>query len=173
MDFNLRLNCFADDKSLFSVVSNINNSSEELNRDLILINNWAFQWKMSFNPDPNKQAAEVIFSHKRNPPLHPVISFNNSPVVSVPFQKQLGLILDRKLYFDHHLKDKISKANKGIGLIRRLYNFLPRRALVKIYKSYIRPHLDYGDMIYNQPHKESFIQKIRHALHEKDCHQKP
>ena len=91
---------FADDTSLFSVVSNINNSHEELNRDLILIiNNWAFQWKMSFNPDSNKQAAEVIFSHKRNPPLHPVISFNNSPVVSVAFQKHLGLILDRKLNF--------------------------------------------------------------------------
>ena len=69
------------------------------------------------------------------------------------------------LTFDHHLKDKISKANKGIGLIRRLYNFLPCKALVNIYKSYVRPHLDYGDMIYDQPHNDSFIQKIESVLY--------
>ena len=30
--------------------------------DLELINNWAFQWKMQFNPDRNKQAQELYFS---------------------------------------------------------------------------------------------------------------
>ena len=56
---------FADDTCIFSTVSNIKKSSEDLNRDLTTINNWAFQWKMNFNPDPTKQATEVIFSRKK------------------------------------------------------------------------------------------------------------
>ena len=45
------------------------------------MNKWAFQWKMSFNPDPNKQAQEVIFSRKRNKPNHPSLNFNNTVVI--------------------------------------------------------------------------------------------
>ena len=115
---------------------------------------------MSFNPDPNKQAAEFIFSRKRIQSNHPGLVFNNSPVISLDFQKHLGLILDRRLNFNHHLKENISKANKEIGLIRRLYHNLPRKSLLIIYKSFIRPHLDYADVIYHQPHNESFTNKI-------------
>ena len=46
---------FADNTSLFSKVHDINKSVSELNADLEKINNWAYQWKMQFNPDPNKQ----------------------------------------------------------------------------------------------------------------------
>ena len=52
---------FADDSSLFSIVRDPLISTEELNHDLKLINKWAFQWKMSFNPDPTKPAEEIIF----------------------------------------------------------------------------------------------------------------
>ena len=52
---------FADDTSLFSKVLDVNKSVIELNADLEKINQWAYQWKMQFNPDPNKQANEVIF----------------------------------------------------------------------------------------------------------------
>ena len=55
---------FADDTSLFSVVHNMNASTSNLNNDLNKIKNWSIQWKMNFNPDPNKQAQEVIFSRK-------------------------------------------------------------------------------------------------------------
>ena len=55
---------FADDTSLFSKVLDVNKSVNELNSDLGRINQWAYQWKMQFNPDPKKQANEVIFSHK-------------------------------------------------------------------------------------------------------------
>ena len=151
---------FADDTSIFSTVGNVNKSSTELNLDLQKINKWAFEWKMAFNPDPNKQATEVIFSHKTKPINHPQLYFNGAPVVSLPIQKHLGLFLDKKLSFDHHLNEKVSKAYKGISLIKRLYRYLPRKSLLCIYKSFIRPHLDYADVIYDQPHNESFCSKI-------------
>ena len=68
--------------------------------------------------------------------------------------------LDEKLNFNHHVKEKITKANKGIGVIKKLSNTLPRDALLTIYKSFVRPHLDYGDIIYDQPQNESFCNKL-------------
>ena len=53
---------FADDISLFSKVYGIHKSASNLNDDLDKISYWAYQWKMQFNPDLNKQANEVIFS---------------------------------------------------------------------------------------------------------------
>ena len=111
-------------------------------------------------PDPNKQATEVVFSRRRKPDNHPALYFNDAPVTTAPFQKHLGLFLDKKLTFGHHLNEKISKANKGIGLIKRLYSYLPRKSLLNIYKSFIRPHLDYGDVIYDQPHNDTFCRMI-------------
>ena len=52
---------FADDTSLFSVVRDLNTSANEINDNLKKIEAWAHQWKMSFNPDPLKQAQGVIF----------------------------------------------------------------------------------------------------------------
>ena len=70
---------FADDTSVFSIV-HISLSSLQLNDDLIKISNWAYQWKMSFNPKDTKQAQEVVFSLKRQKVTHPTVYFNNSPV---------------------------------------------------------------------------------------------
>ena len=51
---------FADDTSLFSVIHDVDASANELNNDLYQINKWAFQWKMSFNPDSSKQAKKLF-----------------------------------------------------------------------------------------------------------------
>ena len=115
---------------------------------------------MSFNPDLSKQAQEMIFSWKASRIDHPVVTFNNSPIAHTPCHKYLGLYLDERLIFSHHIKDKISKACKGIGIIRKLHYILPRHSLLTIYKSFIRPHLDYGDIIYDQPNNQAFSNKL-------------
>ena len=106
------------------------------------ISNWAFQWKMRFNPDPNKQAQEVIFSRKINKINHPPLYFNENLVKLSSTQKHLGMILDTKLDFSLHLKNVQNKVNKTIGLLRKLQDTLPRTLLITIFKSFIRPHLD-------------------------------
>ena len=115
---------------------------------------------MAFNPDLSKQAKEIVFSRKTHKISHPKLNFNNSPVVQGICQKDLGLYLDKKLNFSHHIKEKISKAYRGIGVIKKLQNFLPRQSLLTIYKSFIRPHLDYGDVVYDQRHNETFCSKL-------------
>ena len=151
---------FADDTSLFSVVHDKNTSAKELNNDLRKISNWAYQWKMSFNPDPLKQAQEVIFSCKMTKTNHLTLIFNGNPVHQVALQKHLGMFLDCKLNFEEHLKTIVNKINKTIGLLCKFQNFLPRKSLLTIYKSFIRPHLDYGDIIYDQSFNTSFHQRL-------------
>ena len=104
---------------------------------------------MSYNPDLNKQAQEVIFSRKLKKVCHPPLRFNNN-VSQASSQKHLGLRLDNRLTFDDHLTSVSNKISKTIGLLWKLQNILPRPAFLTIYKSFIRPHLDYDDIIYDQ-----------------------
>ena len=151
---------FDDDTSLFSTVYNLSESAKLLNNDLKKILEWAFKWKMLFNPDITKQAKEVIFSRKNTKTDHRTVFFNEVPVAHTPCQKHLGMHLDEKLNFQTHIKKKITKANKGIGIIRKLAHVLPRKSVITIYKSFVRPHIDYGDIIYDQPNNDSFCNMI-------------
>ena len=141
-------------------MNDANKSFENLKNDLCIISNWAYQWKISFNPDRSKQAQEVIFSRKTSIQSHLVLTFDNCPVIKTTHHKHLGLILDEKLNFKEHLKEKMSKAYKGIAVLRKLQNIIPRNSLLTICKSFIRPHTDYGDIIYHQPNNVSICQKI-------------
>ena len=78
---------FPDDTSLFPVIHDIDTSTNELNSDLYQINKWAFQWKMSFNPDPSKQAQEIIFRRKTKKISHPSLCFTNSIVSQTSYQE--------------------------------------------------------------------------------------
>ena len=151
---------FADDTSIFSVMKDRISASVTLNEDLYLISKWAYSWKMSLNPDPSKQATEIVFSKKRSDIQLPALRFNDNILRPTNSHKHLGMILDSKLNFNNHLSEKINKANKGIGIIRRLYKFLPRASLINIYKAFVRPHLDYGDIIYDNSSNATFSQMI-------------
>ena len=111
---------FADDTSLFSVVHDKNTSAKELNNDLRKISNWAYQWKMSFNSDPLKQAQEVLFSRKMAKTNHSTLIFNDNQVRQVASQKHLEMFLECKLNFEEHFKTIVNKINKTIGLLRKL-----------------------------------------------------
>ena len=151
---------FADDTSLFSVIHDVDASANELNNDLYQINKWAFQWKMSFNPDPSKQTQEIIFKRKTRKICHPSLRFNNSIVSRSPYQKHLGIFLDVRLTFEEHLKVITTKVNKTIGLLRKLQKTFPRPVLMTMYKAFVRPHLDYGDIIYDEAYNETFHQQL-------------
>ena len=87
---------------------------------------------------------------------HPSVYFNNIPVSLTSLHKHLGMLLDYKLSYEHHLKSVLNKVKKTIGLLRKFQQILPRQSLITIYKSFIRPHLDYGDIVYDRAFNESF-----------------
>ena len=150
---------FADDTSLFSVVHEIATSSCDLNYDLNRVREWAFQWKMSFNPKPSKQAQEVIFTRKLQKKDYLSLYSNDSSVKETCTQKHLGILLDFRLDFKEHWQSLLRKVNKTVALLRKFQNILRRSALLTIYKCFVRTHLDYGDIIYDQAFNNSFLQK--------------
>ena len=52
------------------------------------------------------------------------------------------------------------KISKTLGLLQKLHNLLPRSALITIYKAFVRPYLDYGDILYDQAYNMSFHHKL-------------
>ena len=137
---------FADDTSLFSTVYDPNMSADQLDKDLEKVSHWAYMenGKWYLIQTYLSKHKKLYFPEKLTN-KSPTTTFNAIPVDRTPYQKYLV---------------EISKANKGIGIIKRLSHTLPRKYLITIYKSFIRPHLDYCDVIYDQPNNESFCSKI-------------
>ena len=151
---------FADDTSLLSDTQNINTSANELNNDLDKINTCSLQWKMTFNADRSKLAQEVICSQKLKKINHLPLFLNNIQVSQSSSQKHFGIILDEQLTFYELLEMLTSKINKNIGLLQKLQNLLSRSTLRTIYKAFVRLHLDYGDIVYDETYNASFHDKF-------------
>ena len=127
-----------------------NDSNSQLNSDLAKISKWDFLTKIS---------KLQKFSNKRDKENYPLSQFNSTGVQIADSQKHLGLILDSILKFNDHIESKITKCNKIIGLMKKLSLTLSRKCSLTIYKSFVRPNLDYADKIYNKPLNESFKKK--------------
>ena len=68
--------------------------------------------------------------------------------------------LDTNLNFQEHFDNEISKSDKTIGLLCKLQAVSLHPSQVTIYKALIRPHLNYGDIIYDQAYKQPSHQKL-------------
>ena len=124
------------------------------------INNWAFQWKINFNTDPSKQGREVLFSRKLQKLSHPKLFFNNADVSQTNSQKYLEVVLDSKLTFQDHPDIVFTKVRKTIGLLHKVNSIIPRAGLVTNFKTFVWPHLDYDDVLYDQAFNSAFHNKL-------------
>ena len=108
---------------------------------------------MNFNPDPRKQAQELLFSWKTTSKPYPVLNINNNLFHQVQLRKHLGLFLDPKLSFEEHIQCILIKTWKIIGLIRKLEPIIPREALLTI-----------GDILYDRPFNESSQKSVQYNV---------
>ena len=107
-----------------------------------------------------QSSSRDVFSRKINKIDPPPLYFNQNLVKSSSTHKHLGMVLDTRLDFNLHLENVQNKVNKTIGLLRKLQNTLPITSLITILKSFIRPHLDYGEIIHDRAYNTSFHQNI-------------
>ena len=63
-------------------------------------------------------------------------------------EKDLGVIFNKYLSFDVHIQNSINKANSMIGIIRRTFTFIDGEIFTNLYKSLVRPHLEYGNIVW-------------------------
>ena len=97
--------------------------------------------------------------------LHPPLTFNNVDLSQIRFQKHLGMFFDFEISFNEHLETVLAKVNRGIPILSKLQSVLPKEALLAVYKSFIWPHFDYGDVIYDQSYYDSFHIKVESYQH--------
>ena len=71
--------------------------------------------------------------------------------------------MDEKLTFSDQVTSKLTSVNKLTSALRKIYHYMPRDSLVPIYKSFIRPNLDYTDVIFEKPSNATFSKGIEPA----------
>ena len=77
-------------------------------------------------------------------------------------EKDLGVIFDHNLKFDDHIQSKIKKANSMMGIIRRTYTYLDQNSFLLLFKSLVRPHLEYANQAWS-PHLKKHITSIENV----------
>ena len=141
---NIRL--FADDASLFIIVEDAITAAACLNNDLDKISQWAAKWLVTFNPSKTES---LLISRKTNKDRHPPIFMQNHKEVEVDSHKHLGVVLPSDCSWHQHIKHITDKAWNRINIMRKLKFKLHRKSLEIICIAFIRPLLEYGDIIWD------------------------
>ena len=145
---------FADDTTLFVDFSNERDAADKINTDLNRITKWADKWLVSFCP--SKTEALLVSLKKRiNPP--PPITFGNCAVAEVKSHKHLGVVLTQSSW-GNHIDDMIIKAGKRVDILALLMYRLDRNTLEILYKAFIRPVIEYGDILMSNMTDEQALQ---------------
>ena len=76
------------------------------------------------------------------------ISGERTVINTCNFEKDLGVTFDSNLIFDQHIQNSINKANKMIGIIKRTFMHMDKDIFSMLYKAFVRPHLEYGNIIW-------------------------
>ena len=107
---------------------------------------WSKQWVVDFNP---KKTINVNFSRKNI--SHPNVKFGNSgPTIELSNNHtHLGLNFQSDTGWKVHIQTAYEKACNRLNILRMLKHSLCREGLIKIYMSFIRPILEYGDIIWD------------------------
>ena len=140
-----KIKLFADDTSLYCVVDDEQSAAESLNQDLDSLAQWASDWGVKFNESKTKS---VYFTRKNNIDVTPLY-MNNVQLENVSGHKHLGLFLSSDAKWSEHIQDIYSKACKRVNIMRYLKNKIDRKSLEKIYIGFIRPILEYGNIIWD------------------------
>jgi hypothetical protein len=147
-DIESDIHLFADDTSLMDIVDsqNHNITYAKINRDLHRLTTWAASWMVTFN------AAKTVYlqiSRKKNPAPKPILRLNGAIIQEVQTHKHLGLTFNTSLTWSDHINQLVKKAARCTGFLRRIGRDVPRLCLETLYKSMIRPILEYADVIYD------------------------
>ena len=136
---------YADDSTLISPIPRPADRLSvacSMNRDLDRIRSWCLRWGMVVNPSKTKGLL-VSRSRTVNPVL-PELVLDGSVVEMVGQLKILGVYLDRKLTFEHHIRSVASAASSRVGILRRTKSVFQDPALiVRCFWSFLLPILEY------------------------------
>ena len=138
---------FADDTKLSAPAHNTN-SCESLQTDLNKILNWSKIWGMEFNVDKCKSL------HIGNNNVNYSYKMNDNLINKTSEQKDLGVIIDNKLTFSKQCVESAKQANKILGFISRTFDYKSKDIILPLYKSLVRPHLEYAVQFWSPSYRK-------------------
>ena len=136
---------FADDTNLYLSLEDPKERAHILNEDMRHIAEWAAKWKVKFN---SIKTDLVNFCRKVNPVYEP-LSFGGTILDNSETHKHLGITLQSDCKWDSHIKVIIAKCRILVSVLKSYKYRLSRKSLEIMYKSFILPHFDYGDVIWD------------------------
>ena len=146
MDIGSNIRLFADDTSVYIIVDDPVAAAELLNLDLDKITKWAKEWLVKFNPNKTES---LLISRKSNRLFHPPLSMLDQQITDVESHKHLGIYLSNDCTWHKHIEYIKEKAWNRINVMRKLKYELDRQSLETIYLTFIRPVLEYANVVWD------------------------
>ena len=134
---------YADDMLIMSNHMNVEIMLRDLQDKINRIYKWCLANKLTINESKTKY---MIVSTRKVEPFNR-ISINNSVLGKVTQYEYLGMIIEHKLNMDKQVDSMYKKANKKLGILSRIRMFISCNTAARIYKTMIRPHLEYVDFV--------------------------
>ena len=138
---------FADDSKIFKKMAK-EEDPKLLQKDVDTMCEWSAKWLLRYHPDKCKYMR--IGPPDDEPNKYMV---NGHTLSQTKKEKDLGVIMDQDLKFAEHTTTKVNLANKIMGVIRRSFTYLDKTIFTRLYKSLVRPHLEYAHSVY-YPHQK-------------------
>ena len=114
--------------------------------ELANIHMWAERWLVKFNP---AKSEAIVISSKINKPYHLPLKMNDQPIKEVTSHKHLGIFFSNDGTWHEHIDYITSKAWTRINIMHKLKFVIDRQSLEIIYTSFIRPVLEYADVVWD------------------------
>jgi len=149
---------YADDKVIISTSPDPTTASSHLQNHLCLMEDWYTKWRLKIN---QTKSVHTTFTLRLLP--CPAVSIFGSQIPNSQTVKYLGLILDRRLTWAHHIKSKRLNLNARLRLLKTFINNNTHTNLntkLLIYKSLIKPVWTYGIQLWGNA-KKSNLNKIQ------------
>ena len=118
--------------------------------------------QMSLHPDKCK----VMHLWKKNSQSEYTLLKSDGtvhPLSTTPLQKDLGVLIDDEVKFSNHIQTQVNKANRAIGALKHSYKFMDKASFLILYKSLIRPHLEYASPVWSArtKHDQDSLERVQ------------
>ena len=138
---------FADDSALWSHAYTVSYAISKLQKGLNCLEGWCRRWRVKLNGEKSK----LVFFNRLNGQSdenYKIHLFND--IISPENQARfLGVDFDSRLKFSHHISDVCGRANKRLNVLRALSRYGTKpNIMIRLYKTYIRPLLEYGSIAF-------------------------
>ena len=140
-----------------------------LQEDIDKLSNWSEKWALNFHP---KKCKAMRIGNKVSTEERYKYILNNSVIDYTENEIDLGVNIDSDLKFDKHINNKVTKANKIMGIIRRSFTHRDKPTFCKLFKAMVRPHIEYANPVWHPRLKKlkTLIENVqRRATKQLDC----